>query len=788
MPWTSLSATLGSKPRVLAGPLLRKVTPAAATVWLALRMPARVTLKVFDASGTKVQEGSRHTIALGTNLHLVAVTATGQPLAPGIVYEYELVFAFDDGRTSDLGEATLNAPLSYPPFIRPSFCLPPQDINRLRLIHSSCRMPHGNGPDVLPLVSQLIAQTAATPLERPHQLLLMGDQIYADDVGASLLVALTDASDVLLGWQETMPAPAGKANTLPPYTRRKLLDDTGFTSEDLDAHLMSLGEYLAMYLFAWSDVLWSDTNLPLLNDVTAKLPPGVTPKRKTIEDHIENLKSFARGLKDVRRALANVPSYMICDDHEVTDDWNMTLDISVKHYGTALGRRVLKNGVVAYSLCQHWGNAPEQFAEASPALPGTTLLTLLDKGDAARYETNSAKLDSLASVHTGDQVKARKAVFHDPGSLIFNYTVEGPGHQVIFTDTRTWRSFPLGGAEAPDLLPPEQIAAQIGQVQPPTAGRALLVVLSTNAPPVEAIRSATRHEWITNHLAHFPDVHEAWDLPSTAFDRLIKALSDRLPTVAGERRGPVILLSGDVHFGFASRLLYKAAKRFEEAGNVPATAVVAQLVSSSLRKQTKLTLDLGTQGYTYAPKWFLKALFGPHETEYYAGWNVPPGAILKAVRIHVTGPKFVDMSLRKSGTLKLEATFRPATIPDHIYQLDYLLTTKGAGTPQVLDPLPALPGGATPDQRKQALQAFNTVTGNYRRYNTDSAFTREIVGVNNIGEVTFEWPAGDRKKVMHTVRWLDPRTNELKFVDYVVDLDPGSAAFPFRPDVFAVAT
>lgn len=41
---------------------------------------------------------------------------------------------------------------------------------------------------------------------------------------------------------------------------------------------------------------------------------------------------------------------MIYDDHEVTDDWNMTLDICLKLYGNALGRRVVKNALVAYSL------------------------------------------------------------------------------------------------------------------------------------------------------------------------------------------------------------------------------------------------------------------------------------------------------------------------------------------------------------------------------------------------------------------------------------------------------
>src|SRR5262249_43822861 len=148
-------------------------------------------------------------------------------------------------------------------------------------------------------------------------------------------------------------------------------------------------------------------------------------------------------------------------------------------------------------------------------------------------------------VHTDAQVTAHQAVFHDPGSLSFNYTIEGPGHQIIVTDTRTHRSFPRPGLPAPDLLPLQQFVQQIQQIKPETAGRALLVVLTTNAPPVEPIRSATANDWIANHVQHFPDLYEAWDMPTLAFDRLIKSVSDRLPSVGNERRGPVILLSGD---------------------------------------------------------------------------------------------------------------------------------------------------------------------------------------------------------------------------------------------------
>ena len=49
MPWESLSKSLNSKPRVLAGPALRKVAPRSVSVWLAMRVGGDVTLTVLDA-------------------------------------------------------------------------------------------------------------------------------------------------------------------------------------------------------------------------------------------------------------------------------------------------------------------------------------------------------------------------------------------------------------------------------------------------------------------------------------------------------------------------------------------------------------------------------------------------------------------------------------------------------------------------------------------------------------------------------------------------------------------
>src|SRR5262249_52444920 len=148
----------------------------------------------------------------------------------------------------------------------------PNDLNQLRLMHGSCRKAHGPSRDALAILDDLIAQAAQNGTQRPHQLLLTGDQIYADDVADTLLLALSDAGETLLGWHELMPgigdfAPSHTSD-LPPCSREIPLKKAGFTSDDLLSHLQFLGEFLAMYLFAWSDVLWPAV-MPTIDDLIA---------------------------------------------------------------------------------------------------------------------------------------------------------------------------------------------------------------------------------------------------------------------------------------------------------------------------------------------------------------------------------------------------------------------------------------------------------------------------------------------------------------------------------------
>jgi hypothetical protein len=267
-----LATRLPNLPLVLAGPILRRVTESSVTVWVVLKSPAAVSLQIRQGDPGGLSLGTAATAAtidVGRFMHICAITAP-VTLTQGIVYTYDMSFAVFDEHGASAGNAklldaikpTVTAnPISYPPYDLPSFSLPPKTQNDLRIIHGSCRMPHGTGPDALSILDEMIRITVADPIKRPHQLFMTGDQIYADDVSAALLMQLMDASNTLLGtdpaapgWkaEETLPAglPVGgadyhthKPSDLPPLTRVGVLgtEAAGFTSADLRSHLISLG-------------------------------------------------------------------------------------------------------------------------------------------------------------------------------------------------------------------------------------------------------------------------------------------------------------------------------------------------------------------------------------------------------------------------------------------------------------------------------------------------------------------------------------------------------------------
>src|SRR4051812_12614677 len=127
-----------------------------------------------------------------------------------------------------------------------------------------------------------------------------------------------------------------------------------------------------MYLFSWSNALWikengNDTGLPEFEDVypneekqyTVNFQDGKkefpTKLFNQYTKEVESLVKFRSTLPKVCRALANTPTYMIFDDHDATDDWFMTFNWCQNVLSNELGKRIVQNGMIAYSLFQGCG-------------------------------------------------------------------------------------------------------------------------------------------------------------------------------------------------------------------------------------------------------------------------------------------------------------------------------------------------------------------------------------------------------------------------------------------------
>ena len=402
-------------------------------------------------------------------------------------------------------------PLGYAANLLPTLMVPP-DRDRLRLVQASCRKPHGGvynrvtDPDALPIVDRLfqehrkLTDPAARIAARPHQLLLTGDQIYADDVPATMLAATTALSEKLLGWgrPEAWPDHAGGAPIAPDHddvapgersfflenqfvkTRGAAADVGRRSAEELDQleklesddlvtggvwedyaanHLLYFGEFCAMYLMAWSPTLWQTRDNYDREDrvVDPNLPTLYLQRATDAWPHSGDTTSpaldFAEGLPFVRRAMANIATYMMFDDHDVTDDWFLNKAVHDRmRVGTPQpsggGRRLMRNALCAYAVFQHWGNDPNAFTSGH----GKTILDGVDVKVSADGMDNDPPRPTTPTIGLEDQETVLDEVL-DVGAeaaahvvtaprMRWDYQIIFPSHRLLALDTRTWREFP----------------------------------------------------------------------------------------------------------------------------------------------------------------------------------------------------------------------------------------------------------------------------------------------------------------------------------------------------------
>jgi hypothetical protein len=680
-----------------------------------------VTARIPPASGKSFQPN----LLYSYDVRVIKLPAGGGPPASG-----EPVRGF--GELGMLENRMMSGvevpPLGYADRMLPSFALPPSELDHLRIAYGSCRRPLYDDGDALAWIDELLETSVSDPRGRIHQLFLGGDQIYADDVGRLMMPHVIELGVELIGRDgNTGPAierikvdkvmrlrvpgqpadlnnPAGSyrdefateaakgdlpagSEHFPPGNRLELTKRSAqFTSEDGDNHLISFGEFAALYLLVWSPACWGETvtgadvqtrgdtassrplrwletltdddrviyNTPgfpepgfaqlrienpsapepeieapgLANPTypnripqhlfVAAAPPVDEPDEPSEEDKVKERqeraeakartirarrdshrvhREFLLGLGRVQRVLANVPTYMIFDDHDLTDDLFLNPLWRHRVLSSKLGQSILTNGMLAYALFQDWGNDPRRYDQATDAdhpdlggqLPGDLLLRApgyfaegLKVGPDPQTFSDLAKMfgHDLDNQPTGD---GRFRAVTPP--LKWHFSVDGPKHQVVALDNRTRRSY-ASEIGPPGNVSPEALVDQLPQ-RPLEAGREVLIVIA----PLQVIGPGVLDELVSPAIYRIfdmakakdlaadedsglrrmpgtnPDALETWALEPLAFEHLLERLAEF------QR---VVLLSGDVHNSTGNLMSYWR-------GNARRPARIAQFTSSGFK-------------------------------------------------------------------------------------------------------------------------------------------------------------------------------------------------------------
>lgn len=355
--------------KLLAGPIVRRATKNRVCVWLATREPVRIKLEILDRNQEVLASSNPEDLpasycAAGKNLHLylLQARAPSRNFSQDCLLNYRLVELDESGAEQSWDLRTLG--LTYANEENPSFMIT-SEVSRI--LHGSCRKPHGQDfhdphrSDALSFGDDLLDAHYHDPVQRPSLLLLTGDQIYADDAAISLLDMLREKAKELTGHAELLPGRIDPSQ-IPPGSRKAILREnrTGFTSDHSHNHLLSFGEYAAMYVY----VFGNRENWQLAFDWDILKSYGFEDEKKAREvfdRELVPLRRFHATLPKVRRLMANIATYMIFDDHDVTDDWNITGAWYEKVRDSFLGRRIVSNALAAYWAFQGWGNDPNNF-------------------------------------------------------------------------------------------------------------------------------------------------------------------------------------------------------------------------------------------------------------------------------------------------------------------------------------------------------------------------------------------------------------------------------------------
>jgi len=362
-------------PDVLAGPLLRRLEPGRLVLWLVASRELSLQLWLQpegQAQQTHALDEHCQQLPLGRHavLHLIDLPLEqALPQDQRIAYDLQIIDSAGAKGIRDWAPHLLYDGAEYADFVLRS---------RVdHLLHGSCRKPHHAADDGLLCADRLLASQPEAE-QRPALLLMSGDQVYVDDVAGPLLCAIHQLIARLGLFDEFLEGavvedsqalyghPVGhyqRAELLPAVKSNQTLRDKFFggvekpvfTSSSADNHLVTFAEMIAMYLLVWSPLPWTL--------ISEEQPALDEEQQQRYARERERIDAFRQTLGQAARTFAHLPTLMIFDDHDVTDDWNLSARWEQTAYGHPFSKRIIGNALLAYLLCQGWGNNPDVFDE-----------------------------------------------------------------------------------------------------------------------------------------------------------------------------------------------------------------------------------------------------------------------------------------------------------------------------------------------------------------------------------------------------------------------------------------
>jgi hypothetical protein len=541
-------------PILLAGPVVRRIEPTSATIWVATSIELVMRCSITDLkSGAVLGLADALSFPLGEKLFINLATVNvpaGLPRNTLLGYNFEIILANKiPGVLGFEGNVLLNPnEITYADLQVPTFFLAPSG-SSVRVAHGSCRKLHGEGEDAMSQLDDVLRANVTNLGQRPPALHLTGDQIYADDVDGSIIGGLTMLGRTLLGFDELIPPDNKKVTDFGTGTRG-FVRNFGFTVDENVSknHLLGFGDYAAMYVLSWSPEIWSWSRL------------------RQIPSFQQKAAKFSSAA--IRRVLANMATYMICDDHEITDDWNLNPKW-MRDTANPTARRILANGLAAYWAFQAIGNDPLSNRDSS--LRSAVPTYLKGKGaDPAPFENAIMN-------------------FHE-----WHYTAPTARPTVVL-DTRTRRKFaPLTGDPdksaifnpPPGLMNDDAFAKMLTSLKQVGGSPDDPVLIVSPAPFIgyEKVEDLQRMKanigMVTKPIDPEADP-EAWSFNGPAFAQFLKVLAQ-----SGKKR--FVIFGGDVHYGYTA-----FASCTHRVAGQDTTIALVQVTSTAFRNEASGASFLG---------------------------------------------------------------------------------------------------------------------------------------------------------------------------------------------------